>query len=83
MQEKLMRNADIRTTMSIHGHVVTHKLVQARSEVAGLAIQGPKAVRHMLITRMALLNCAFYYRFALALELALVLLARWKGSAGF
>jgi hypothetical protein len=37
----------------------------------------------MLIMRLALLSCAFYLGFALALELALVLLSRWKGSAEF
>ena len=37
----------------------------------------------MLIMRLALLSCAFYLGLALALELALFLLARWKGSAGF
>jgi hypothetical protein len=79
MQEKLMRNADIRTTMSTYGDVVTDELVQASREVAGLVIQGPEGgeayVNH---GNGALELCALLW-FALALELALVLPALWAG----
>jgi integrase len=39
VQQKLMRHADIRTTMNIYGDVVTDEMAQAASKVAGLAIR--------------------------------------------
>ena len=35
-----------------------------------------------MLIRTALLSCAFYLGFVLAIELALIAVARWKGSAG-
>jgi integrase len=41
VQQKLMRHADIRTTLNIYGDVVTNEMAQAHSKVVRLAI--PKA----------------------------------------
>jgi len=38
VQQKLMRHADIRTTMNIYGSVVTDEMEKASSRVAGLAL---------------------------------------------
>ena len=38
VQQKLMRHADIRTTMNVYGDVVTDEMAQANSKVAGLAL---------------------------------------------
>ncbi len=38
VQQKLMRHADIRTTMNIYGDVVTDEMQQAHSKVLSLAI---------------------------------------------
>lgn len=38
VQQKLMRHADIRTTMNTYGDVVTDEMQQANSKVAGLAL---------------------------------------------
>jgi integrase len=40
VQQKLMRHADIRTTMNVYGEVVTDEMAQAASKVAGLAVNG-------------------------------------------
>jgi integrase len=40
VQQKLMRHADIRTTMNVYGNVVTNEMTTASSKVAGLAING-------------------------------------------
>jgi integrase len=40
VQQKLMRHADIRTTMNTYGDVVTDEMQQASSKVAGLALNG-------------------------------------------
>ncbi len=40
VQQKLMRHADIRTTMNTYGDVVTDEMTQAASKVAGLAVNG-------------------------------------------
>jgi len=40
VQQKLMRHADIRTTMKVYGDVVTDEMHQASSKVAGLALNG-------------------------------------------
>jgi integrase len=40
VQQKLMRHADIRTTMNTYGEVVTNEMAQAASKVAGLAVNG-------------------------------------------
>lgn len=39
VQQKLMRHADIRTTMNVYGDVVTNEMSQAASKVAGLALK--------------------------------------------
>jgi integrase len=39
VQQKLMRHADIRTTMNVYGDVVTDEMSQAASKVAGLALK--------------------------------------------
>jgi integrase len=38
VQQKLMRHADVRTTMNIYGHVVTDEMRQAGSSVARMAL---------------------------------------------
>jgi integrase len=40
VQQKLMRHADIRTTMNIYGDVVTDEMAQAHSKVVALALNG-------------------------------------------
>lgn len=40
VQQKLMRHADIRTTMNIYGDVVTNDMSEAQSRVARLALNG-------------------------------------------
>jgi len=40
VQQKLMRHADIRTTMNVYGDVVTDEMAVAASKVAGLALYG-------------------------------------------
>ena len=40
VQQKLMRHADIRTTMNTYGDVVTDEMALAASKVAGLAVNG-------------------------------------------
>jgi len=39
VQQKLMRHADVRTTMNVYGDVVTDEMAQASSKVARLAIR--------------------------------------------
>jgi integrase len=41
VQQKMMRHADIRTTMNIYGDVVTDEMQEAASKVAALAIPRP------------------------------------------
>ena len=43
VQQKLMRHADIRTTMNVYGDVVTDEMARAASKVAGLALNGSQA----------------------------------------
>jgi integrase len=38
VQQKLMRHADIRTTMNVYGDVVTNQMADAHSKVVGLAL---------------------------------------------
>jgi integrase len=38
VQQKLMRHADIRTTMNIYGDVVTNQESEAHSRIVGLAL---------------------------------------------
>jgi integrase len=45
VQQKLMRHADIRTTMNTYGDVVTDEMSRAASKVAGLALNGAQAER--------------------------------------
>src|SRR6185369_10410791 len=40
VQQKLMRHADIRTTMNVYGDVVTDEMAQAHSKVVRLALNG-------------------------------------------
>jgi integrase len=40
VQQKMMRHADIRTTMNIYGDVVTDEMATAGIKVAQLAFQG-------------------------------------------
>jgi integrase len=40
VQQKLMRHADIRTTMNVYGDAVTDEMAEASGKVAGLAING-------------------------------------------
>jgi integrase len=39
VQQKLMRHADIRTTMNVYGDVVTDEMARAASKVAGTGRQ--------------------------------------------
>ena len=41
VQQKLMRHADIRTTMNIYGDVATDEMREAHEKVAGLAVGKP------------------------------------------
>jgi integrase len=41
VQQKLMRHADIRTTMNVYGDVVTDEMAQAHSKIVRLAIPRP------------------------------------------
>lgn len=41
VQQKMMRHADIRTTLNIYGEVVTDEMEQAHRKVVGLALGGP------------------------------------------
>jgi len=41
VQQKLMRDSDIRTTLNVYGDVVTDEMQQAGSKVAGLALNRP------------------------------------------
>lgn len=45
VQQKLMRHADIRTTMNTYGDVVTDEMAQAHSKVVGLALNGSQTDR--------------------------------------
>jgi integrase len=45
VQQKLMRHADIRTTMNTYGDVITDEMARAASKVAGLALNGSQADR--------------------------------------
>jgi integrase len=45
VQQKLMRHADIRTTMNVYGGVVTDEMAVASSKVAGLALNGSRTDR--------------------------------------
>ena len=45
VQQKIMRHADIRTTMKIYGDIVTDEMAVASSKVAGLALNGSQADR--------------------------------------
>ena len=40
MQQKLMRHADIRTTMNVYGDIVTDEMTVANGKVEGLALNG-------------------------------------------
>lgn len=40
VQQKLMRHADIRTTMNVYGDVVTDEMVEAHSKIVALALNG-------------------------------------------
>jgi integrase len=40
VQQKLMRHADIRTTMNVYGDIVTDEMEQAHKKIVGLAING-------------------------------------------
>jgi integrase len=45
VQQKLMRHADIRTTMNTYGDVVTDEMSQANSKIVALALNGTEAAR--------------------------------------
>jgi integrase len=38
VQQKLMRHADIRTTMNVYGDVVTDEMQEAHAKVVGMAL---------------------------------------------
>jgi len=43
VQQRLMRHADIRTTMNVYGDIVTDEMSVASGRVAGLALNGTGA----------------------------------------
>jgi hypothetical protein len=43
VQQRLMRHADIRTTMNVYGDIVTDEMSVASGKVAGLALNGTGA----------------------------------------
>jgi len=45
VQQKLMRHADIRTTMNVYGDVVTDEMQRAHSKVVDLALNGAQTER--------------------------------------
>jgi integrase len=45
VQQKLMRHADIRTTMNVYGDAATDEMTEAHSKVVGLALNGAQAER--------------------------------------
>jgi integrase len=45
VQQKLMRHADIRTTMNVYGDATTDEMTEAHSKVVGLALNGAQAER--------------------------------------
>jgi integrase len=45
VQQKLMRHADIRTTMNVYGDVVTDEMSKAHSKVVSLALNGTETAR--------------------------------------
>ena len=45
VQQRLMRHADIRTTMNIYGDAVTADMAQAHSKIVGLALNGTETAR--------------------------------------
>jgi len=40
VQQRLMRHADVRTTMNVYGDVVTDEMQQAQKKIANLALNG-------------------------------------------
>lgn len=45
VQQKLMRHADIRTTMNVYGEAATDEMTEAHSKVVGLALNGAQTER--------------------------------------
>ena len=45
VQQKLMRHADIRTTMNVYGDAATDEMTEAHSKAVGLALNGARAER--------------------------------------
>lgn len=45
VQQKLMRHADIRTTMNVYGDIVTDEMSRAHSKVVSLALNGTETAR--------------------------------------
>lgn len=45
VQQKLMRHADIRTTMNVYGDAATDEMTEAQSKVVGLALNGARTER--------------------------------------
>ena len=45
IQQKLMRHADIRTTMNVYGDAATDEMTEAHSKVVGLALNGAQTER--------------------------------------
>jgi integrase len=45
VQQKLMRHADIRTTMNTYGDVVTNEMAEAQAKVAELAVNSTQTAR--------------------------------------
>ena len=53
VQQKLMRHADIRTTMNVYGDVVTDEVRQAQGKVTRLATRSPRRLDRQRIAKSA------------------------------
>jgi integrase len=45
VQQRLMRHADIRTTMNIYGDAATAEMAEAQKKIVGLALNGAQTER--------------------------------------
>ena len=45
VQQRLMRHADIRTTMNVYGDAVSADMAEAHSKIVGLAFNGTETAR--------------------------------------
>jgi integrase len=48
VQQRLMRHADIRTTMNVYGDAVSEDMAEAHSKIVGLAFSGTETARKLV-----------------------------------